>query len=186
MLQPQPLQPKPAVGKTLQATSGTTQVKKADAEPQKIKILPPKISIKGKQNDKPDDYIISQVEKPRNLFDKEILKPVLEKYVLDQLKLNRKSWAYTIKPDEAIIKENELIVFAINNKAQEVEFNKNREDFTQYLRDQLNNQYISIVSELKEKEAVLIKTIDPFEKFNHMADENPVINELKNTFNLEL
>jgi hypothetical protein len=111
---------------------------------------------------------------------------VLEKYIADQLKLNKKSWAYTLKPDEVILKENDTIVFSINNSAQEVEFNKNREDFTQYLRDQLNNQYISIVAELREKETVVVKTIDPYEKFNNMVQENAAMLELKNTFNLEI
>jgi hypothetical protein len=174
------------VGKTLSTTSGTTTVKTADAEPKKVKILPPKISIKAKQQDKHDDFIISQVEKARNAFDKETLKPVLEQYISEQLKLNRKSWAYTLKPDEIVIKDPEIIVFAINNKAQEVEFNKNREDFTHYLRKLLNNEYITITSELKELENVIVKTIDPNEKFNNMVQENPVMLELKNTFNLEL
>jgi hypothetical protein len=114
------------------------------------------------------------------------LKPVLEKYIAEQLKQNRKSWAYTIKPDEVSVRETDLIVFAITNKAQEVEFNKNREDFTQYIRDLLNNQYITITSELKELETVIVKTIDPYEKFNNMVQENPVLQDLKNTFNLEL
>lgn len=115
-----------------------------------------------------------------------MLKPVLDQYIAEQLKLNRKSWAYTLKPDEITIKDPEVIVFAINNKAQEVEFNKNREDFTNYLRKLLNNEYITIVSELKEMENVVVKTIDANEKFNNMVQENPVMLELKNTFNLEL
>lgn len=151
-----------------------------------MKILPPKISIKAKHHEKKDEFIISQVERPRTEFSLETLKPVLEKYISEQLKLNRKSWAYTIKPEEAAIKDQELIVFAINNKAQEVEFNKNKEDFTQYIRDLLNNQYITITSELKEVESVVVKTIDPYEKFNNMVNENPVMQELKNTFNLEI
>ena len=166
--------------------SGTTQVKTVDSEPKKVKILPPKISIKAKLTDKHEDFIISQIEKARTAFDKETLKPVLEQYIAEQLKLNRKSWAYTLKPDEIVIKESEMIVFAINNKAQEVEFNKNREDFTQYLRTLLNNEYITITSELKELENIIVKTIDPNEKFNNMVQENPVMLELKDRFNLEI
>ena len=100
--------------------------------------------------------------------------------------MNRRSWAFTVKAGEPTIKEGDTLVFTLFNKTQEVEFNKNKEEFTQYMRDKLNNQFIVIQSELKEKEETLIKTIDPLQKFDNMVKENPALLELKNTFKLDL
>ncbi len=151
-----------------------------------MQVVGPKISIKAKVNEKSaDDHIISQIEKPHELFDKELLKKTLEVYIGEQVKLNRKSWAYTIKPDDAVIKED-TVIFMIDNSPQEIEFNKNKEEFTQYLRDKLNNQFIAIQTEKREIEEMTAKTIDPVQKFENMVKENPVLLELKNTFHLDL
>jgi hypothetical protein len=149
-------------------------------------ILPPKISIKAKVHGKQDDHIISQVEKPHDEFNHDILIPILEKYIVEQVRLNRKGWAYTVKPAESKIKEKDIIIFSIDNSAQQVEFNKNKEEFTQFLRDQLNNQFVTIQSEYKEKEETMMKTIDPLQKFDNMVKENPLLVDLKNTFKLDL
>jgi hypothetical protein len=152
----------------------------------KVVVLPPKISIKAKVNDKTDDFIISQVDKPHDEFDKEKLISIIDEYAAAQQKLNKKSWAFTVKAGEPTIKNNDVIVFIIFNTTQEVEFNKNREEFTQHLRDKLNNQFVVIQTELKEKEEVVTKTIDPMQKFDNMVKENPLLLELKKTFSLDL
>lgn len=149
-------------------------------------VLPPKISIKAKNTEKTDDYIISQIEKPHDEFDKEKLLVIIDEYAAAQQKLNKKSWAFTVKAGEPAIKGTDVIVFTLFNKTQEVEFNKNREEFTQHLRDKLNNQFVFIQTELKEKEELIAKTINPMEKFDNMVKENPLLLELKNTFQLDL
>jgi len=166
-----------------------TLIEKPKAEEtvqKKVVVLPPKISIKSKVNDKSEDFIISQVEKPRDEFDKEKLLIIIDEYAISQQKLNKKSWAFTVKAGEPAIKANDTIVFIIFNTTQEVEFNKNREEFTQHLRDKLNNQFVVIQTELKEKEEVITKTINPMEKFDNMVKENPLLLELKKTFSLDL
>lgn len=152
----------------------------------KVQVLPPKISIKAKAHEKSEDYIISQVEKPHEEFDKEKLIAIIEEYATSQIKLNRKSWAFTIKASEPTLKEHDVVVITLFNKTQEVEFNKNREEFTQYLRDKLNNQFVAIQTELKEKEETAAKTIDPNQKFENMLKENPLLKELREVFKLEL
>lgn len=149
-------------------------------------VLPPKISIKAKVHDKNDDYIISQIDKPHEEFDKEKLLVVIDEYAVSQQKLNKKSWAFTVKAGEPAIKGGDTIVFTLFNTTQEVEFNKNKEEFTQHLRDKLNNQFVMIQTELKEKEEMITKTIDPLQKFDNMVKENPLLEELRKTFELDL
>jgi len=91
-----------------------------------------------------------------------------------------------VKAGEPAIKGNDIIVFIIFNTTQEVEFNKNREEFTHYLREKLDNQFVVIQTELKEKDEVVTKTIDPMQKFDNMVKENPLLLELKKTFHLDL
>lgn len=153
----------------------------------KLAVLPAKISIKAKnQHKNNDDHIISQVEKPRDEFNTDQLMLIINQYAIEQEKLNRKSWAFTIKAGQPAIKHHDHVIFTLFNKTQEVEFNKNREEFTQFLRDQLNNQFIIIETELKEKEELIAKTIDPLQKFDNMVKENPLLIDLRNTFNLDL
>ncbi len=164
---------------TAHKTTTTTQ--------KKVNVVGPKISIKAKVHDKSqDDYIISQVEKPHDSFDKEKLIQIIEGYASEQEKLNRKSWAFTIKAGEPAIKQEDIIIFTLFNKTQEVEFNKNREEFTHYLRDKLNNQFVMIQTELKEKDDTVVKTIDPVQKFDNMVKENPLLIDLRNKFKLDL
>jgi hypothetical protein len=151
-----------------------------------VVVLPPKISIKAKVVDKNEDYIISQTEKPHDVFDQEKLLQVIDGYASSQQKINKKSWAFTVKAGEPAIKNGDTVVFTLFNTTQEVEFNKNKEEFTQYLRDRLNNQFVTIQTELKEKEELIVKTIDPMQKFDNMVKENPLLEVLKNTFQLDL
>lgn len=179
---------KPTVSKPVTPVITTSQEKQKTEEQiqKKVVVLPPKISIKAKANDKAEDFIISQVEKPRDEFDKEKLLIIIDEYALAQQKLNKKSWAFTVKAGEPVIKGTDIIVFMLFNTTQEVEFNKNREEFTHHLRDKLNNQFVVIQTELKEKEEVITKTIDPMQKFDNMVKENPLLLELKKTFQLDL
>ncbi len=161
------------------------QPKSEEVGVKKVMVLPPKISIKAKVQDKNDDYIISQVEKPHDGFDKEKLIEIIDFYAITQEKLNRKSWAFTVKAGEPAIKHSDTIVFTLFNSTQELEFNKNKEEFTMFLRDKLNNQFVAIQTELKEKEETLQKTIDPNQKIDNMIKENPLLIELMKTFKLD-
>lgn len=153
----------------------------------KVVVMPAKISIKAKSHSKNnDEHIISQVEKPHDSFDEDKLHSIIDTYAGVQEKLNRMSWAFTVKAGQPTIKHLDHVIFTLFNKTQEVEFNKNREEFTQYLRDHLNNQFIIIETELKEKEEIIAKSIDPVQRFDNMVKENPLLNELRNTFNLDI
>lgn len=153
----------------------------------KVAVMPAKISIKAKTHSKNnEEHIISQIEKPHDPFDDEKLLKVIETYAGEQEKLNRMSWAFTVKDGQPAIKHHDHVIFTLYNKTQEVEFNKNREEFTQFLRDQLNNQFIIIETELKEKEELVTKSIDPLQRFDNMVKENPLLIELRNTFNLDI
>ena len=55
-----------------------------------------------------------------------------------------------------------------------------------YLRQQLHNSSLSIAFDVAEQTAQAVRVYDKHEQFRHLADLNPALVELKNTFQLEL
>ncbi len=55
-----------------------------------------------------------------------------------------------------------------------------------YLRQQLHNSSLSIAFDVAEQTAQAVRVYDKHEQFRHLAELNPALVELKNTFQLEL
>lgn len=85
------------------------------------------------------------------------------------------------------IKENHIISLTLVNKSQAEDFNlRIREGLLDFLRNKLQNNLISIETNIAEDPANNGKK--PYtaeEKFKHMAEKNPVLQKLKQDFNLD-
>ncbi len=92
-----------------------------------------------------------------------------------------------IKSQLPEIKENHNISLMLVNKSQSEDFNiRIREDVLNFLRDKLQNNLITIEVNIAEDNSNNEKK--PYtaeEKFKYMAEKNPVLNKLKQDFNLD-
>jgi DNA polymerase-3 subunit gamma/tau len=77
------------------------------------------------------------------------------------------------------------ISFTVPNKLMEDQFRKGRPPLLRFLREKLNNYGIKILVTLNE--AVEKKfAYTPLEKFNKMKEMNPLLEKLRQTFELDL
>ncbi len=80
--------------------------------------------------------------------------------------------------------QNSVITIPLSNPIEEPLLQNIRVQLTSYLRDKLNNASISVVGVLEEITSK--KTIyTNKEKFDHLAEKNPVLRELKDRLGLD-
>lgn len=73
--------------------------------------------------------------------------------------------------------DNETINLLIENKALSDEFNSQKGDFLEFIRKELSNYNIQVVTEVN-KDVKLKTAYTPQEKFVKMSAKNPNLNEL--------
>jgi len=73
----------------------------------------------------------------------------------------------------------------IENKALEDEFNANKSDFLEYIRENLSNFSTQVTTEVN-KDVKLKKAYTPQEKFTKMAENNPQLLELVKKLNMDV
>ena len=89
---------------------------------------------------------------------------------------------FTSNPPKVVGKNNYEII--VENKVQENYFRDERPSLHNFLRTSLRNFDIEISVRIDEK-AVVKRPYTAAEKFQHMAQKNPTMLELKNKFNLD-
>lgn len=111
-------------------------------------------------------------------------------------------YAEVIKSFKAILKEKgkdslatifevipeiseEKINLLIENKALEDEFLSQKSDFLTYIRKELSNYNVQVVTEVN-KDVKLKKAYTPQEKFNKMSEKNPFLNELVKKLDMDV
>ncbi len=82
--------------------------------------------------------------------------------------------------------ENDFkISFSIPNKLMQDQFQKGRPKLLGFLREQLNNYGIEIIANLNEKIEKKFAYTNQ-EKFKKLAEKNPLLEKLRQTFELDL
>ncbi len=102
-----------------------------------------------------------------------------------QLKVDGKKNALTIftsSAPKALSPHNYEI--AVENKVQENIFRDERPNLLNYLRTTLKNFDVEVTARIDEK-AIIKRPYTAIEKFQHMAQKNPALVDLKNKFNLD-
>jgi len=80
--------------------------------------------------------------------------------------------------------ENQKLTVLLTNDAQHHLFDEIKQDFLDFIRKELKNNLISIeVAELEDNKQK--KALTPSEKFNLMAQKNPLLNELRTRLDLD-
>lgn len=122
---------------------------------------------------------------PKDVFSEEKLQAVWKDYIAILQKKGERSMASIVATDIPKLKEQFAIQFTVPNKLMKDQFHKGRPKLLNFLRAQLNNYGIDIIVNLNETvEKKFAYT--PQEKFNKMKEKNPLLEKLRQTFELDL
>ena len=125
-----------------------------------------------------DDY-------PKDAFTEKKLLLFWKDYIKLLQKKGESSMASIISSDNPKLNDAFLINFTVPNKLMQDQFLKGRPKLVKFLREKLNNYGIDIeviLNETKEKKFAYT----PQEKFNKLREKNPLLDKLRQTFDLDL
>ena len=179
------------------------QKKIAPPEPQKIEEQKPKLekpilksaqrrtsSLSLKSIHQKKEVKKSAVEEnfdnhPKDPFTEKKLQDLWIAYVTFLQEKGERSMASIVAADIPKLEANFKVSFTVPNKLMEEQFKKGRPKLLNFLRDRLNNYGISILVKLNETvEKKFAYT--PLEKFNKMKEMNPLLEKLRQTFELDI
>jgi DNA polymerase-3 subunit gamma/tau len=122
---------------------------------------------------------------PKDLFTEEQLQLFWEEYVNLLRKKGENSMASIVATDIPKLEDNFKVSFTVPNKLMEDQFRKGRPKLLNFLREKANNYGITIHVKLNESfEKKFAYT--PLEKFNKMKEKNPLLEKLRQTFELDM
>ncbi|MCG1037408.1 DNA polymerase III subunit gamma/tau [Polaribacter sargassicola] len=122
---------------------------------------------------------------PKDLFTEKELQEHWKKYVALLNKKGERSMASIVGTDLPKLGQNFKIYFTVPNKLMQDQFKKGRPKLLSFLRENLNNYGIDILVKLNETvEKKFAYT--PQEKFNKMKTINPLLDKLRQTFELDM
>ncbi len=122
---------------------------------------------------------------PKESFDQGTLESTWEAYYKKLQKKGERSIAAILAADTPILKDNFEIEFTLPNKLMEDQLKQGRPKLMKFLRESLNNYGITlkiILNETVEKKFAYT----PQEKYNKLKEKNPMIEKLKDSFQLDL
>ena len=149
---------------------------------------PSKYSLKGfnKQKDTKKTTVQENFDNhPKDAFTEKKLQELWKSYVELLNKKGERSIASIIGTDIPTLGEGFQISFTVPNKLMQDQFKKGRPKLMNFLRDKLNNYGIAIVVLLNE--AVEKKfAYTPDEKYKKLKEKNPLLEKLRQAFELDL
>ena len=149
---------------------------------------PSKYSLKGfnKQKDTKKTTVQENFDNhPKDAFTEKKLQDLWKSYVELLNKKGERSIASIIGTDIPTLGANFQISFTVPNKLMQDQFKKGRPKLMNFLREKLNNYGIAIVVLLNE--AVEKKfAYTPDEKYKKLKEKNPLLEKLRQAFELDL
>ena len=85
-----------------------------------------------------------------------------------------------------VLNENDSIAFVVDSAAVEKDLNENKTSLLSFLRKNLSNYKINLTVEVNINSINTDNPYTPSEKFKKLAEKNPLINDLKKKFDLEI
>ncbi|WP_088322982.1 DNA polymerase III subunit gamma/tau [Polaribacter tangerinus] len=180
-----------------EVTSATTAKKIVDDKKEASPILknigrlnkqPSKYSLKGIHQKKETKKTVEEENfdnHPKTPFTNNDLQNYWKEYVTVLNKKGERSMASIVATDTPVLKENFEISFTVPNKLMQDQFLKGRPKLLNFLREKLNNYGIDILVALNETiEKKFAYT--PQEKYNKLKEKNPLLEKLRQTFELDL
>ena len=146
------------------------------------------LSLKSIHQKKEENKIAIKVHDdnhPKEVFTEKSLQKFWKEYVELLHKKGERSMASIVGTDLPKLEDNFKISFTVPNKLMEDQFKKGKPKLLKFLREQLNHYGIEIVLHLNETvEKKFAYT--PQEKYHKMKDMNPLLEKLRQTFELDL
>ncbi len=142
-------------------------------------------SIHQKKEEKKTNLEENFDNHPKDAFTEKELQKLWEKYQAALIKKGEKSIASILAADLPILKEGFKIQFTLPNNQMQDQLKQGRPKLMKFLRESLNNYGIDlevIVNETIEKKFAYT----PLEKYNKLKEKNPMIEKLKDSFQLDL
>jgi DNA polymerase-3 subunit gamma/tau len=174
-------EPKPATAKPITERPVLKNMGRLNKEPSKY-------SLKGfnKQKDIKKTVVQENFDNhPKAVFTEERLQELWKSYVVLLNTKGERSMASIIGTDIPKLEANFKISFIVPNKLMQDQFKKGRPKLMNFLREKLNNYGIAIDVNLNE--AVEKKfAYTPEEKYNKLKEKNPLLEKLRQTFELDL
>jgi DNA polymerase-3 subunit gamma/tau len=174
-------EPKPATAKPITERPVLKNMGRLNKEPSKY-------SLKGfnKQKDVKKTVVQENFDNhPKTAFTEERLQELWKSYVVLLNTKGERSMASIIGTDIPKLKANFKILFTVPNKLMQDQFKKGRPKLMNFLREKLNNYGIAI--DINLNEAVEKKfAYTPEEKYNKLKEKNPLLEKLRQTFELDL
>ncbi|WP_159951068.1 DNA polymerase III subunit gamma/tau [Polaribacter septentrionalilitoris] len=180
-----------------------TQPKVTISEPEKVAEPKPKLvkpvlktaqrrgsslslkSIHQKKEVKKTDIEENFDNHPKDSFTEEQLQKLWKEYANVLQKKGQRSMASIVATDIPKLEGKFKILFTVPNKLMKDQFHKGRPKLLQFLREKLNNYGIDVMINLNETvEKKFAYT--PQEKFNKLKEKNPLLEKLRQTFELDL
>ena len=122
---------------------------------------------------------------PKDTFTEKKLHVFWKEYPLILRKKGENNLASVIASGLPVLIDNFVINYSVPSKLMKDEFLKGRPKFLGFLREKLNNYGVSIkvtVNETIEKKFAYT----PLEKYNKLKEKNPLIEKLRQSFELDL
>jgi len=141
-------------------------------------VFKPKEVIKKIVEENYDDY-------PKTIFTTKQLELYWKEYANSLEKKGEQSMAAIISIGKPVLSENFKISFSVSNSLMQDQFQKVRPNLLQFLREKLNNYGIDILVTLDETISKKF-AYTPQEKFDKLKEKNPMIEKLRQTFELDL
>ena len=178
--------PKPEIQKTVVEKSAVQKPILKNVG--RLNTKPGKYSLKGFNQQKEVKKTVVEEnfdQYPKTTFTEEKLQELWKAYVALLNSKGERSMASIVGTDIPSLGTDYKITFTVPNKLMEDQFKKGRPGLMKFLRAQLNNYGISIVVELNE--AIEKKfAYTPQEKYNKLKEKNPLLEKLRQAFELDL
>ena len=154
----------------------------------RLNTQPGKYSLKGfnQQKEVKKTVVEENFEQhPKTTFTEEKLQELWKAYVALLNTKGERSMASIVGTEVPTLGCDFKITFTVPNKLMEDQFKKGRPGLMKFLRENLNNYGISIAVQLNE--AVEKKfAYTPQEKYNKLKEKNPLLEKLRQAFELDL
>ncbi|MBM3405582.1 MAG: hypothetical protein FJY10_11935, partial [Bacteroidetes bacterium] len=144
-------------------------------------------SIKTTDNLKKEEGV-AHAEEPAEDWEKPVSQESLEqawKQFTDTLEASNPHLYSTLTKSKPILAAPSTIQYHLDNKVQEEELFERRAALLAFLRKALQNKHIMLQTEIDDTPQTN-RPYTPREKFNHLAEKNPCLKELKEQLDLDI
>jgi DNA polymerase-3 subunit gamma/tau len=137
------------------------------------------------ESEEEEENVEDLSKKPRTPFTEEQLKGKWRSYCYQIEKEGKAGLAATLTKHPVIIKDDFKLELVLDNEIQETELNSTKANLLSFLRKELNNYAIDLIS-VMNKNIVETKHLTNKDKFMQMVEKNPVLGQLRERLDLDI